>query len=309
MVNYLMIIIYSINLTPTRELRHKSIVLNLYARYTPLVNVVYGGVKIGPQIKRLQKGIDILVATPGRLLDLYQQDAVQLDQVEILVFDEADRMLDMGFIHDIKRIVKLLPKNRQTLMFSATYTKEVQKLAKSFMNQPQNITLNPENSTVKIVKQWVVPVDKKQKSDLLFNMLVDDKWPKAIIFTRTKRDANRLTRFLIERGVRAAVIHGDIRQNTRTKALQQFKDNEVDFLVATDVAARGIDIEQLPIVVNFSLPDVAEDYVHRIGRTGRAGHKGKAISLVCADEVKELANIERLIKQISIENIFLSTKT
>lgn len=286
-------------LTPTRELAAQvQSQLYIYSKHTDLrTEVVFGGVKINPQITKLKKGIDILVATPGRLLDLYQQDAVHFDHLEVLVLDEADRMLDMGFIHDIKRILKALPKNRQTLMFSATFSKDIQKLAQGLMKDPKVITLNPDNSTVKSVKQWLIPVDKKQKSALLFDLMVEKQWTKAIIFTRTKHGANRLTRYLQERGIHAAAIHGNKSQAARTKALSQFKSGKVDMLVATDIAARGIDIDQLPQVVNFDLPNVPEDYVHRIGRTGRAGAEGQAISLVSADEVKQLEDIERSMKQ------------
>jgi ATP-dependent RNA helicase RhlE len=286
-------------LTPTRELAAQvNSSINLYARHTPLrTTVVFGGVKINPQITRLNQGVDILVATPGRLLDLYQQDAIKFDHLEILVLDEADRMLDMGFIHDIKRIMKALPKKRQTLMFSATFSKDIKILAKGLMQQPEVISLNPDNSSVTTVEQCLIPVDKKKKSELLFNIIVDKKWSKAIVFIRTKHTANRLTRFLQEQGIRAATIHGNKSQAARTKALSQFKDGSIDILIATDIAARGIDIDQLPHVVNFDLPNVPEDYVHRIGRTGRAGAEGKAISLVCADEVKQLADIEQSMKQ------------
>jgi len=286
-------------LTPTRELAAQvNSSINLYARHTKLrTYVVFGGVKINPQITQLNKGVDILVATPGRLLDLYQQGAVKFDHLDVLVLDEADRMLDMGFIHDIKRIIKALPKKRQTLMFSATFSKDIQKLAKGLMQNPEVISLNPDNSSVKSVKQWLIPVDKKKKSELLFNVIVDEKIDKAIVFMRTKHSANRLTRYLQERGLRAAAIHGNKSQTARTKALHQFKEGGVDILIATDIAARGIDIDQLPYVINFDLPNVAEDYVHRVGRTGRAGALGKAISLVSADEIKQLIDIEKFTKQ------------
>ena len=286
-------------LTPTRELAAQvSSSINLYARHTPIKTmVVFGGVKINPQIMRLRKGVDILVATPGRLLDLYHQNAVKFDQIQTLILDEADRMLDMGFIHDIKKIIVALPKKRQTLMFSATFSKEIQKLAQGLMNQPEVITLNPDNSSVTSVEQYLIPADKSKKSDLLFNLMVDQKWSKAIVFTRTKHGANRLTKFLIERGIKAAAIHGNKSQAARTKALDQFKNNTIHMLIATDIAARGIDIDQLPQVVNFDLPNVPEDYVHRIGRTGRAGATGTAVSLVCADEVQQLEDIERSMKQ------------
>jgi ATP-dependent RNA helicase RhlE len=287
-------------LAPTRELAAQvGESISLYARHTPLrTHVVFGGVNITNQITRLSKGTDILVATPGRLLDLYQQEAVAFDHLEVLVLDEADRMLDMGFIHDIKRIIKCLPKKRQTLMFSATFSQDIQQLAKGLMDQPKVISLNPDNASVQSVEQRLIPVDKKKKSDLLFNMMVDEKWTKAIIFMRTKHTANRLTHFLQERGVRATAIHGNKSQAARTKALEDFKNGKVDMLIATDIAARGLDIDQLPHVVNFDLPNVPEDYVHRIGRTGRAGALGIAVSLVSADEIDQLVAIERFMKQI-----------
>jgi ATP-dependent RNA helicase RhlE len=238
--------------------------------------------------------VDILVATPGRLLDLYSQNAVKFDQLEILVFDEADRMLDMGFIHDIKRILKILPKNRQTLMFSATFSDEIRKLAKTLVNDPIEISVTPRNTTVKSVKQWIHPVDKSKKQALLTHLIQEHSWYQVLVFSRTKHGANRIATQLGKKGITAAAIHGNKSQGARTRALADFKAGKVNVLVATDIAARGIDIVELPHVVNFDLPNVPEDYVHRIGRTGRAGSKGEAISLVSADEAKQLFDIERL---------------
>lgn len=287
-------------LTPTRELAAQvGDSVATYGANLPLRSaVVFGGVKINPQMMKLRKGVDILVATPGRLLDLYQQNAVKFNQLEILVLDEADRMLDMGFIHDIKKILALLPKQRQNLMFSATFSDQIRKLAKGLVNNPIEISVTPRNSTVKAVSQLVIPVDKAKKSALLTHLIKRDKWQQVLVFTRTKHGANRLTKHLEGKGIRAAAIHGNKSQAARTKALSEFKQNKVTVLVATDIAARGLDINQLPHVVNFDLPNVAEDYVHRIGRTGRAGAGGHAVSLVSADEIKQLNDIQNLIKQL-----------
>lgn len=287
-------------LTPTRELAAQiNGSVCAYGKHVSLSStVVFGGVKINPQMMKLRKGVDILVATPGRLLDLYGQNAVKFDQLEILVLDEADRMLDMGFIHDIKKILKLLPKNRQTLMFSATFSEEIRHLAKGLVNNPVEISVTPRNSTVESVKQWIVPVDKKQKSPLLIHLLKANEWGQTLVFSRTKHGANKLVKQLDAAGLKAAAIHGNKSQAARTKALAEFKDNKIGVLVATDIAARGIDIDQLPQVINFDLPNVPEDYVHRIGRTGRAGASGQAVSLVSADEFKQLSDIERLIKRL-----------
>ena len=286
-------------LTPTRELAaqvHQSVVT--YGRYLSLKStVVFGGVKINPQMQKLRKGVDILVATPGRLLDLHNQNAVKFDQLEVLVLDEADRMLDMGFIHDIRKIIAKLPKNRQTLMFSATFSKEIRQLAQTLVRNPVEISVSPRNTTVDAINQRVFPVDKKQKSRLLTHLIKDNQWTQVLVFTKTKHGANKLTKYLDARGISALPIHGNKSQSARTKALAAFKANEVQVLVATDIAARGIDINLLPHVVNFDLPHVSEDYVHRIGRTGRAGSNGEAISLVSADEAKLLQDIERLIKK------------
>ena len=289
----------SLILTPTRELAAQvNHSISLYGKHTPLRSlVVVGGVNINPQMMRLRKGVDILVATPGRLLDLYNQNAVNFKQLEVLVLDEADRMLDMGFIHDIRKIFSLLPKQRQTLMFSATFSKDIRTLAKTLLNQPIEISLNPKNTTVDEIKQWICPVDKKKKSKLLLSLIVSNKWQQVLVFSRTKHGANRLTTFLQENGLNAVAIHGNKSQSARTTALAKFKSGDTQILVATDIAARGLDIDQLPHVVNFDLPHVPEDYVHRVGRTGRAGAKGEAISLVSADEFKQLNDIERLIKQ------------
>ncbi|MDG4813132.1 DEAD/DEAH box helicase [Hydrogenovibrio sp. 3SP14C1] len=287
-------------LTPTRELAAQvSDSVETYGKQLSLKStVVFGGVKINPQMMRLRKGVDILVATPGRLLDLFNQNAVKFDQLEILVLDEADRMLDMGFIHDIKRILKALPKNRQNLLFSATFSNEIRQLAKGLVNNPVEISVTPRNTTATTVTQWIYPVDKGRKAALLTKLIKENDWTQVLIFSRTKHGANRLTKQLEGKGIKAAAIHGNKSQGARTKALASFKDGSVQALVATDIAARGIDIDQLPHVVNFDLPNVAEDYVHRIGRTGRAGAVGEAVSLVSADEVKELAGIENLIQKL-----------
>jgi ATP-dependent RNA helicase RhlE len=285
--------------TPTRELAaqvHESIVQ--YGRHLSLRSaVVFGGVKINPQMMKLRNGVDLLVATPGRLLDLHQQRAIHLDEIDTLVLDEADRMLDMGFIHDIKRIINLLPKNRQNLMFSATFSEEIRALVKGILNQPQEIDVAPRNTTVVKIKQVVHPVDKSRKSALLSHLIHKNKWEQVLVFSRTKHGANKLVKQLAEEQIYAAAIHGNKSQSQRTKALADFKSGELHILVATDIAARGIDIDQLPCVVNFDLPQVAEDYVHRIGRTGRAGASGLAMSLVCADEIGQLNAIEKLIKR------------
>ena len=287
-------------LTPTRELAAQvNESVTTYGVNLPLRSaVVFGGVKINPQMMKLRKGVDILVATPGRLLDLYGQNAVRFKFLEVLVLDEADRMLDMGFIHDIKKILALLPKQRQNLMFSATFSDEIRKLAKGLVNNPVEISVTPRNSTVELVEQLVIPVDKAKKSALLTHLIKRNKWQQVLVFSRTKHGANRLTKHLEAKGVHAAAIHGNKSQSARTKALADFKQNKITVLVATDIAARGLDISQLPHVVNFDLPNVAEDYVHRIGRTGRAGALGHAVSLVSADEIKQLNDIQNLIRQL-----------
>lgn len=287
-------------LAPTRELAIQvGESVATYGANLPLRSaVVYGGVKINPQMLKLRKGVDILVATPGRLLDLYSQNAIKFDQLEILVLDEADRMLDMGFIRDIKKIIGLLPTKRQNLMFSATFSDDIRQLAKGLVNHPIEISVSPRNTTVESVTQWVYPVDKKQKSALLSYLIGSNNWQQVLVFTRTKHGANRLTKHLEKDGIKAMAIHGNKSQGARVKALASFKKNDIQVLVATDIAARGIDIDQLPHVVNFDLPNVAEDYVHRIGRTGRAGKSGEAVSLVSADEFKQLSGIERLIQKV-----------
>jgi ATP-dependent RNA helicase RhlE len=286
-------------LTPTRELAaqvHDNV--REYSRYLDLRSAcVFGGVKINPQIDRLSRGVDVLVATPGRLLDLHGQRAVDFSALEFLVLDEADRMLDMGFIHDIRRILKVLPERRQTLMFSATFAGEISKLAQGYLNDPVRVEVSPANATADTVQQWVYPVDKRRKPELLSQLVRDNDWHQVLVFTRTKHGANRLSQQLERDGIPAVAIHGNKSQNARTRALGDFKLGKVQALVATDIAARGLDIEQLPQVVNFDLPNVAEDYVHRIGRTGRAGAAGRAYSLVSADEVDYLRDIERLIRQ------------
>lgn len=292
-------------LTPTRELAAQiEESITSYGKYLPLRStVVFGGVKINPQMMRLRKGVDILVATPGRLLDLYNQKAVRFTQLEILVLDEADRMLDMGFIHDIRKILATLPKKRQNLLFSATFSDEIRQLAKTIVHNPVEISVSPRNTTAESVEQRIYPVDKKKKSALLTQLIKDHQWQQVLVFTRTKRGANQLTRHLETEGIQAAAIHGNKSQGARTKALAEFKRGSTRILVATDIAARGLDIDQLPQVVNFDLPNVPEDYIHRIGRTGRAGATGHAVSLVSADEFQQLSDIERLIKSLLTREI------
>ncbi len=285
-------------LTPTRELAaqvQESIAT--YGSHDKLRStVVFGGVKINPQMMALRKGTDILVATPGRLLDLHQQNAVRFDALEILVLDEADRMLDMGFIHDIRRVIRLLPTQRQNLMFSATFSNEIRALAKTFCKDPVEIDVAPRNSTVEAITQQAYLVDKEEKANLLSHLLRLNS-EQTLVFSRTKHGANKLVKRLAQDNISAAAIHGNKSQNQRTKALDDFKQNRIQVLVATDIAARGIDIEQLAQVINFDLPNVSEDYVHRIGRTGRAGASGVAISLVAQDESRLLRDIERLINK------------
>ncbi|MCM2681401.1 DEAD/DEAH box helicase [Echinimonas agarilytica] len=287
-------------LTPTRELAAQvGESVALYGKNLRLSStVVFGGVGINPQMMRLRRGVDVLVATPGRLLDLFNQGAVKFSQVEVLVLDEADRMLDMGFIHDIKKVLAKLPAKRQNLLFSATFSEDIRNLAKGLVNDPVEISVTPRNATAKTVEQWVYPVDKSKKSAVLSHLVKKHDWQQVLVFTRTKHGANRLTKHLEGRGITAAAIHGNKSQGARTKALADFKSGAVRALVATDIAARGLDIDQLPQVVNFDLPNVAEDYVHRIGRTGRAGATGKALSLVSADEYKQLSDIEQLTQKL-----------
>ncbi len=285
-------------LTPTRELAAQvQDSVMTYGKYLPIRSaVVFGGVKINPQMMKLRRGIDVLVATPGRLLDLYQQNAIRFNDIEILVLDEADRMLDMGFIHDIKKIMSLLPKQRQNLMFSATFSNDIRRLAKGIINNPVEIDVAPRNTTVETITQVIHPVDKANKTALLSHLIRKDNWYQVLVFSRTKHGADKLVKRLARDDIHATAIHGNKSQGQRTRALADFKQNKTRILVATDIAARGIDINQLSHVVNFDLPNVPEDYIHRIGRTGRAGANGHAISLVSADEAKQLQDIERIIK-------------
>ncbi len=286
-------------LTPTRELAAQvEESVRTYGKYLPLTSMVmFGGVGMQPQIDRLRKGVDILVATPGRLLDHAQQRTLDLSHIEILVLDEADRMLDMGFIHDIKKVLALVPAKKQSLLFSATFSDEIKQLADKLLNQPALIEVARRNQTAETIAQKVHPVGRERKKDLLAHLIKSGDWHQVLVFTRMKHGANRLTEFLNEQGISAMAIHGNKSQGARTKALADFKTNDLQVLVATDIAARGIDIDQLPHVVNFELPNVPEDYVHRIGRTGRAGAQGEAISLVCLDEEIFLRDIEKLIKR------------
>ena len=293
-------------LTPTRELAAQvQESIKTYGKHLPLRSlVVFGGVNIRPQIKELRKGVDILVATPGRLLDLCQQRACRLDQVGLFVLDEADRMLDMGFIHDIRRVLSLLPKKRQTLMFSATYSKEIRTLTREFLKDPISIEITPEKPAAELVAQRAYRSDSVSKTKLVINLIKKGQWEQVLIFTRTKHGANRLSGKLSQAGIHSCAIHGNKTQSARTRALEGFKKGNIRVLVATDVAARGIDIVQLPHVVNYELPNVPEDYVHRIGRTGRAGVEGEAISLVSNDERPFLKGIEKLIGQkISLTDV------
>ncbi|MBT0727009.1 ATP-dependent RNA helicase RhlE [Rosenbergiella australiborealis] len=286
-------------LTPTRELAAQvgENVQN-YSRYLKLRSlVVFGGVSINPQMMKLRGGVDILVATPGRLLDLVHQNAVQLSNIEILVLDEADRMLDMGFIHDIRRILAKLPARRQNLLFSATFSDEIKALAEKLLDRPKLVEVARRNTASEQVSQQVHFIDKKRKRELLSYLIGKENWQQVLVFTRTKHGANHLAEQLNKDGITAAAIHGNKSQGARTRALDNFKTGDVRVLVATDIAARGIDIEELPHVVNYELPNVAEDYVHRIGRTGRAAASGSALSLVCVDEHKLLRDIEKLLKK------------
>lgn len=286
-------------LTPTRELADQvNESVKTYGKFLSLKTaVVYGGVSIGPQIQTLRRGVEILVATPGRLIDHLGQKTVDLSQVEILVLDECDRMLDMGFIRDIRRILAILPPSRQTLMFSATFSGEIQKLANTLLKSPTLIEVASRNTAASQVEQMVYPVDRSRKRELLSYMIGFHNWKQVLVFTRTKHGANRLAEQLAQDGLKTTAIHGNKSQAARTRALKDFKDGKVRVLVATDVASRGLDIDQLPHVVNFELPNVPEDYVHRIGRTGRAGKEGRAISLVCSDEYAFLKSIEQLLNQ------------
>ncbi|GKX57753.1 ATP-dependent RNA helicase RhlE [Leminorella grimontii] len=285
-------------LTPTRELA-AQIGENVsdYSRYLKIRSlVVFGGVSINPQMMKLRGGVDVLVATPGRLLDLAHQNAVDLSQVEILVLDEADRMLDMGFIHDIRRVLARLPAKRQNLLFSATFSNDIRALASTLLHNPASVEVAPRNAPSELVDQKVHFVDKKRKRELLSHLIGQGQWRQVLVFTRTKHGANHLSEQLNKDGISAMAIHGNKSQGARTRALEGFKQGNIRVLVATDIAARGLDIEQLPHVVNYELPNVPEDYVHRIGRTGRAECNGEALSLVCVDEHKLLRDIERLLK-------------
>ncbi len=286
-------------LTPTRELAAQvGASVSSYGKYLPLRSaVVFGGVKINPQISQLRKGVDILVATPGRLLDHVAQKTVDLSKVDILILDEADRMLDMGFIRDIRKILALLPTQRQNLLFSATFSDDIKRLADSLLKTPTLIEVARRNTASEQVEQRVHLIEKSRKRELLSHMIGSQNWQQVLVFTRTKRGANRLAQQLEKDGLKSTAIHGNKTQGARTKALADFKSGRARVLVATDIAARGLDIDQLPHVVNYELPDVPEDYVHRIGRTGRAGREGKAISLVCSEEKKQLRDIEKLLKR------------
>jgi len=289
----------SLVLVPTRELAeqvHESV--KAYGAGLPLRTMVaYGGVSINPQMMRLRKGVDVLVATPGRLLDLQRQNALRFNQVQALVLDEADRMLDLGFSRDIDKLLALLPKKRQTLLFSATFSDPIRLLAEKLLHDPVSIEATPRNTTVRAIRQWIVPVDKKRKPELLLHLLKRHGWGQVLAFVKTRKGVDQLVELLEAKRISADSIHGDKPQPARLRALERFKAGEVKVLVATDVAARGLDIEDLPVVVNVDLPIVAEDYVHRTGRTGRAGASGEAVSLVCADEVQQLAAIEVLTGQ------------
>ncbi len=286
-------------LTPTRELAAQ--VYDNVREYSTHLNIkstaIFGGVKPSSQIATLKNGIDVLVATPGRLIDLHEQNQLSLKRVDVLVLDEADRMLDMGFLRDIKKIISFLPQKRQNLLFSATFSKEIKKLAQGILHNPVMVEAAPENTTAEKVNQKLYKVPKSKKTELVGQLISKGNWNQVLIFTRTKHGANRLTEKLVKRGISAAAIHGNKSQGARTKALKGFKDNSIRVLVATDIAARGLDIPLLPHVINFELPNVPEDYVHRIGRTGRAGASGEAISLVSQEEEAYLKSIEKLLGQ------------
>lgn len=286
-------------LTPTRELAAQvEESVRHYGKYSGLTSMVmFGGVGMQPQIDRLKRGVDILVATPGRLLDHHGQRTLDLSHVEIFVLDEADRMLDMGFIHDIKKVLAIVPAKKQSLLFSATFSDEIKALADRLLNQPALIEVARRNQTADTIAQKVHPVGREMKKELLSHLIQSNDWHQVLVFTRMKHGANRLAEYLNKQGITAMAIHGNKSQGARTKALADFKSGDLTCLVATDIAARGIDIDQLPHVVNFELPNVPEDYVHRIGRTGRAGAQGEAVSLVCVDENIFLRDIERLIKR------------
>lgn len=286
-------------LTPTRELAAQvDESVKTYGKYLRFKStVIFGGVGIQPQINALRQGVDIVIATPGRLLDHVSQGTIDLRHVQMLILDEADRMLDMGFVKDIRRVISVLPKKRQNLLFSATYSDEIKTLCESILHNPAIVEVARRNTSSELVSQRVILVDCARKSALLGHLIKENRWEQVLVFTRTKHHANKLSEYLQKIGVSAAAIHGNKSQAARTKALNDFKSGSVKILVATDIAARGLDIDQLPHVVNFELPNIAEDYVHRIGRTGRAGNEGEAVSLVCVDEYDYLKGIEKLINR------------
>lgn len=300
------IAIRALVLTPTRELAAQvEESVREYGKYLALSSaVVFGGVGMNPQISKLKRGVDILVATPGRLLDLQQQGFLDLSSVQMLVLDEADRMLDMGFIHDVKKVLALVPKEKQSLLFSATFSDEIRELANSLLRNPQSVQVTPRNTTVQRIAQVIHPVGRNKKKALLAHIIQENNWSQVLVFTRTKFGANNVAEFLTKHGIQAMALHGNKSQAARTQALAGFKSGDVRALVATDIAARGIDIEDLPHVVNYDIPNVCEDYVHRIGRTGRAGADGQAVSLVSLDEEGFMMDIERFTKQeIAVQHI------
>jgi ATP-dependent RNA helicase RhlE len=286
-------------LTPTRELAAQvEESVKTYGKYLDLNStVIFGGVGMNPQITKVKKGVDVLVATPGRLLDLQQQGVLDLSQIEILVLDEADRMLDMGFIHDVKKVLALVPRDKQSLLFSATFSDEIRELANSLLKNPQSVQVTPRNTTVQRITQVIHPVGRGKKKALLVDIINRNNWSQVLVFTRTKFGANNVAEFLTKNNISAMALHGNKSQSARTQALAGFKSGEIRALVATDIAARGIDIDELPHVVNYEIPNVPEDYVHRIGRTGRAGNSGEAVNLVCMDEEGFMMEIERFTKQ------------
>lgn len=286
-------------LTPTRELAVQvGENVKTYGKYLPLKSaLVFGGVNMRAQVKEVRNGVDIIIATPGRLLDHISQKTINLSSIELLVLDEADRMLDMGFIQDIRKIISLMPSTQQNLLFSATFSQEIKQLAGSFLKSPKTITIAPQHTTAELITQTAYGVDKEKKKELLCSLIIDRNWQQVLIFTRTKHAANKLADYLIQAGIRTGLIHGSKTQAARAKALRDFKLSKVRILVATDIAARGLDIHHLPYVVNFELPFVPEDYIHRIGRTGRAGNTGEAISLISQDERSLLQGVERVLKK------------
>ena len=286
-------------LTPTRELAAQvEESVRTYGQYLDLKStVIFGGVGMNPQVDRIRRGVDILVATPGRLLDLEGQDHIDLSNIEILVLDEADRMLDMGFIHDVKKVLALLPRDKQSLLFSATFSDEIRELANGLLKSPKSVQVTPPNTTVERIAQVIYPVGRMRKKDVLAHLIGENDWSQVLVFTRTKFGANKVADFLNDRGIKAMALHGNKSQSARTQALAEFKTGDLRALVATDIAARGIDIDELPHVVNFDIPNVPEDYVHRIGRTGRAGASGEAVSLVCMDEEGFMHEIEKFTRQ------------